>query len=157
MTPSSTLIHAIAIVLALAAPAAAAQVTVKEAWVRATVPQQRGTGAFMQITSARDARLVEVKTPVAKVAEVHEMAMVDNVMRMRRVQALELPAGKTVELKPGGYHVMLMELNGQIKAGDTIPITLTIENKDSRRETIELKVPAKPLTHTPEAGHGKHH
>ena len=143
--------------LVLAASGAWAQVSVKDAWVRATVPQQRGTGAFMQITSTRDARLVEVRTPIAKVAEVHEMAMVDNVMRMRAVNGLDLPAGKTVELKPNGYHLMLMELTGQVKEGDTVPITLIVEDKVKKRETIEIKAPVRPLNYAPGGGHGKHH
>ena len=142
---------------ALIAPCAVAQVTVRDAWVRATVPQQQGTGAFMQITSPIDARLVEVQTPAAKVAEVHEMATVDNVMRMRPVKALDLPAGKTVELKPNGYHVMLMGLKDQIKDGDRISLTLTIEDKDKKRQTIEVYAPARPLNYAPGGGHGKHH
>ena len=111
----------------------------------------------MQITAARDARLIEVQSPVAKVAEVHEMTMIDNVMRMRAVKALDLAAGKTVELRPNGYHLMLMELKDQIKDGDTVSITLTIEHHDKKRETIELKVPARPLNYAPGGGHAKHH
>ena len=133
-----------------------AQVTVTDAWVRATVAQQKGTGAFMRILSAKDAKLVEVKSPVAKIAEVHEMSMVDNVMRMRPISSLALPAGKVVELKPNGYHVMLMGLNGQIKDGDLIPITLTIEGADAKREVVDIKVPARPLNATGPAVHHKH-
>jgi hypothetical protein len=122
-----------------------AQVTVKDPWVRATVSQQKATGAFMQITSAQDARLVEAKSPVAGVVEVHEMSMEKDVMKMRAVKALDLPAGKTVELKPGGYHVMLMDLKQQMKEGDTVPVTLVVEGKDKKRSTIEVKAPVKPL------------
>ena len=110
-----------------------AQVTVKDPWVRATVPAQKATGAFMQITSAQDARLVEARSPVAGVVEVHEMVMEKEVMKMRAIKGLDLPAGKTVELKPGGYHVMLMDLKQQLKAGDTVPLTLTFE--DSKTKT----------------------
>ena len=138
------------------AACASAQVTVKDAWVRATVPQQKGTGAYMQITAVRESRVVEVQSPAAATAEVHEMAMVDNVMRMRPVKALELPAGKTVELKPNGYHVMLTGLKGQIKDGDTITIALTVEDKDKKRETIEVKAPARPLNYVPDASSSKH-
>lgn len=127
------------------AAAAQAQVAVKEPWVRATVPQQKATGAFMQIIAAKDARLVEAKSPVAGVVEIHEMAMVDNVMKMRAVPGLDLPAGKAVELKPGGYHVMLMDLKGQVKEGDSVPLTLVVEGRDGKRQTLELKVPARPL------------
>jgi copper(I)-binding protein len=122
-----------------------AQVTVKDPWVRATVSAQKATGAFMQITSAQDARLVEARSPVAGVVEVHEMVMEKDVMKMRAVKGLDLPAGKTVELKPGGYHVMLMDLKEQMKEGATVPVTLVIEGKDKKRSTIEVKAPVKPL------------
>jgi copper(I)-binding protein len=132
-----------------------AQVTVKDPWVRATVSAQKATGAFMQITSAQDARLVEASSPVAGVVEVHEMVMEKDVMKMRAVKGLDLPAGKTVELKPGGYHVMLMDLKQQMKEGDTVPVTLVVEGKDKKRSTIEVKAPVKPLTAAskPEAEH----
>jgi copper(I)-binding protein len=127
----------------LAAGAVSAQTTVKDAWVRGTVEPQKATGAFMHITSAQGGKLVGAQSPVAGVTEVHEMAMEGNVMKMRPVPALELPAGKAVELKPGGYHVMLMDLKQPVKAGETVPLTLTVEGKDGKRETIELKVPVK--------------
>ena len=136
-----------------------AQVTVKDPWVRATVSAQKATGAFMQITSAQDARLVEAKSPVAGVVEVHEMVMEKDVMKMRAVKSLDLPAGKTVELKPGGYHVMLMDLKEQMKEGATVPLTLVIEGKDKKRSTIEIKAPVKPLTSSGNMGgmdHSKH-
>jgi len=121
------------------AGAAQAEVQVGEPWVRATVVQQKATGAFLQITSSVDARLVQVKSPVAGVVEVHEMAMDGDVMKMRAIPGLDLPAGKAVELKPGGYHVMLMDLKQPLKAGDTVPLTLSIEGKDKKVETVEVK------------------
>ena len=132
-----------------------AQVTVKDPWVRATVSAQKATGAFMQITSAQDARLVEAKSPVAGVVEVHEMVMEKDVMKMRAIKGLDLPAGKTVELKPGGYHVMLMDLKEQMKEGATVPVTLVIEGKDKKRSTVEIKAPVKPLT-TPAKAEPEH-
>src|SRR5215471_12946524 len=93
-------ILAAATLIASAAPATLAQTTVKDAWVRGTVPQQKASGAFMQITSAKGGKLVSVSSPVAGVAEVHEMAMEGTTMRMRAVGVLDLPAGKAVELKP---------------------------------------------------------
>jgi copper(I)-binding protein len=122
---------------------AQAQVQISEPWVRATVVQQKATGAFLQITSPVDARLVQVKSPVAGVVEVHEMAMDGNVMKMRAIPGLDLPAGKAVELKPGGYHVMLMDLKQPLKAGDTVPLTLSIEGKDKKVETVEVKATVK--------------
>ena len=132
-----------------------AQVTVKDPWVRATVPAQKVTGAFMQITSAQDARLVEARSPVAGVVEVHEMVMEKEVMKMRAMKGLDLPAGKTVELKPGGYHVMLMDLKEQMKEGTTVPVTLVVESKDRKRSTVEVKAAVKPLT-TPAKAEPEH-
>ncbi|MBC3919262.1 copper chaperone PCu(A)C [Undibacterium sp. CY18W] len=122
-----------------------AQVTVKEAWARATVVQQKASGAFMQISSVKDAKLVEVRSPTAGIAEMHKMEMSDNIMKMRQVDSIDLPAGKTVELKPGGFHIMLMDLKNQIKDGDIVPLVLVVEGKDKKRETLEVKAIAKPL------------
>ncbi|CDG83641.1 copper chaperone PCu(A)C [Janthinobacterium agaricidamnosum] len=127
---------------ALAAP----QVTVGEAWVRGTVAAQKATGAFMQLTSLRNARLVEARSPVAGVVEIHQMEMSGDTMVMRQVAGLDLPAGKMVELKPGGFHIMLLELKGQVKAGDKVPLTLVVEGSDKKRETIEVNAIARPLS-----------
>jgi hypothetical protein len=135
----------------LAAPAWA-QVTVAEPWVRATVPSQMATGAFMKLTAGSNARLIGASSPVAGVVEVHEMALENNVMRMRAITALDLPAGRSVELKPGGYHVMLMDLKQQLKIGDLVPITLEIE-QGGQRQKIELKAPVRGL----QAGAGSAH
>lgn len=134
--------------LALAAAgtlAAQAQVRIDDAWVRATVPQQKATGAFMQLQSPTDSRLVGVRSPLSAHAEVHEMAQDGGVMKMRPVPALDLPAGKTVELKPGGYHVMFFDLQRQVKAGETVPITLEFEGRDGKRSTQDVQVPVRPL------------
>lgn len=130
---------------AVAQAQAQAQTGVADVWVRGTVPQQQGTGAFMRITSAQGARLVGVQSPVAAIAEIHEMKMDGGVMKMAAVPGLDLPAGKTVELKPGGYHLMLMGLKQQLKAGDQVPLTLTIEGPGGQKETLELKLPVRPL------------
>ncbi len=137
--------------LAIAASVAAAgpvfaQVSVKEPWVRATVPQQKSSGAFMQISSPGDVRLVEVRSKVAGIVEIHEMTMQGDVMKMNAVPGIAIPAGKTVELKPGGYHVMLMDLKQQLKAGDMVPFTLVIEGKDGKQQSIEIQAPVRPLT-----------
>jgi copper(I)-binding protein len=135
----------LAVAAVLAATPAFAQVAVADAWVRATVPQQQASGAFMKLTAPQGGRLVSASSPVAGVVEIHEMAMDGNVMRMRAIPGLDLPAGRAVELRPGGHHVMLMALRQTLNAGDTVPITLVIETADKRRETVELKVPVRPL------------
>lgn len=143
--------HHITALLAAAALAtpAWAQTAVKDPWVRGTVAQQKATGMFAQITSTAGGKLVSASSPVAGVVEIHEMAMENNVMKMRAVTALDLPAGKAVDLKPGGYHVMLMDLKQQLKEGETVPVTLTVEGKDGKKETVEVKAPVKPLVHSP--------
>lgn len=135
-----------------------AQVSVQDAWVRATVPQQKATGAFMRLTAAQDMRLVGASSPVAGVTEVHEMKLVDNVMKMRAIPALDLPAGQAVELKPGGYHIMLLDLKQPVAQGGTVPLTLVFEGKDGQRQSQELQAPVRALgaTAAPAAGHGKH-
>lgn len=145
-----------AAILFLVPASAIAQVRVSDPWVRATVPRQQVSGAFMRLSSSRDMRLVEARTPVAGVVEIHEMAMDKGIMRMRPVPGVNLPAGKTVELKPGGYHVMLMDLKRQLKEGESVPITLVIEGKDGKRETLEVKAAVRPLNtpaHDQHKGH----
>lgn len=134
--------------LAFACPASA-QVSVTQAWVRATVPAQRATGAFMQIVAPEGGRLVEAASPVANVVEIHEMAMDGEVMKMRPVTGLDLPAGQTVALRPGGYHVMLIDLKAQVKEGDEVPLALVIEGRDGLRQRIELHAPARALNAAP--------
>ena len=123
---------------AIALPALA-EVSVKNAWVRSTVAGQSTTGAFMQISDPAGGRLVEVRTGAAGVAELHEMTMDGTTMRMRAVPAIELAPGKTVELKPGGYHVMLMDLKEPLSAGESVVLMLVVEGKDKKRETVEVK------------------
>ena len=135
-------IHTLLLVAgALLASIAHAQVKIDDAWVRATVPQQKATGAFMRLTAAKDTRLVGVTTPLTPKAEVHEMAMQDNVMRMRQIPAVELPAGKTVELTPGGFHVMLMDLKTTLPKDSTVPLTLVFKDAKGVQSKVELKVP----------------
>ncbi|MGM9487139.1 copper chaperone PCu(A)C [Ideonella sp. YS5] len=122
-----------------------AATTVADAWARGTVPQQQASGAFMRITSAEGGKLVGVSSPVAATVEVHEMKMDGGVMKMGAVPSLDLPAGQAVELKPGGYHVMLMGLKQQLKAGDKVPLTLTIEGKGGQKETLQVTAPVKAL------------
>lgn len=155
----------IAALLALTAGFAFAQtVEVKDAWVRAAVPGQSGTGAFMNITAKDGANLVGVSSPVAGVAEVHEMKMENDIMRMRAVPALDLPAGKTVALKPGGFHIMLMELKQSLPQGGSVPLTLTLRDAKGRESKVELKLPvaasapgaAVPASGKPAAMNHKH-
>jgi copper(I)-binding protein len=136
-----------------AAPSAAQPVEVKEAWIRGTVPGQVGTGAFMEITSKRPARLVAVASPVSAVAEIHDMKMENGVMKMFAVSGIDLPASRTVKLAPGGYHVMLLNLKQPLKAGDRVPLKLTFEMADKTRETLDLAVEVRTVTGVPKHAH----
>ncbi|WP_395007597.1 copper chaperone PCu(A)C [Undibacterium sp.] len=128
--------------------AAFSQVAVKDPWVRATVPQQKATGAFMQLTATQDVKLISATSSAAKMVEIHSMEMDKDVMKMRQIMSLDLPAGKVVELKPGSYHVMLMGLNAQVKEGDVVPMTLTVEGKDKKTQTIEVKAIGKAMNNS---------
>jgi copper(I)-binding protein len=124
-----------------AANAFAQNVTVSDAWARATVQGQKATGAFMKITAKDNAKLIAVSSPVAGVVEIHEMKMDKDVMRMSALpNGLELPAGKAVELKPGGYHVMLMDLKAPLAKDTTVPVTLTIQDAKGVKSKLELNI-----------------
>lgn len=138
----------IAMLIGAAPQAALAQVEVRDAWIRATVPSAKSSGLFMRITSAQDAQLVEVRSGVAGVAEIHQMKMDGQMMRMHAVPAIDLPAGQAVHLAAGGYHVMLMDLKRQLKQGETVPVTLVIRNK-GKSGTVEVNATVKPLTYHP--------
>ena len=118
-------------------------VEVQDAWARATVPRQTASGAFMKLTAKDSAQLVGADSAAAEVVEVHEMRMVGNVMRMRAAPVIELPARQTVELKPGGYHVMLMDLKAPLKAGGTLPLTLTFKDAKGVESKVQLQVPVR--------------
>jgi copper(I)-binding protein len=137
------LLIASTLLAALTAQAQTAAVKVDDAWVRATVAPQKSTGAFMQLTAVKPVKVVAASSPVAEVVEIHEMKMDGGVMKMRAVDALPLPAGQPVALKPGSYHVMLMGLKAPIKAGETVPLTLTVEGEDKQRTAIEVKAEAR--------------
>lgn len=135
------------------APAQAQQVTVKDAWIRGTVQGQSATGAFMELTGKSNARLVGAASPAAKTVEVHNMKVENGVMKMFPVDGVDLPAGKTVKLAPGGYHVMLMGLQKTLNAGDRVPLRLTFELPNKKRETIEFAVEVRDLKGQPAKPH----
>jgi len=118
-----------------------ADVAVKDAWVRTTVPGQKGTGAFMSLTAKSDLRLVGASSAVAGIAEVHEMSMNGDVMQMRAVAGVDLPAGKTVALRAGGFHVMLLDLKTALPKNATVPLTLLFKDAKGVESKVELTVP----------------
>ena len=145
--------------LGVVSTAALGQIQVKDAWVRGSVPAQTATGAFMEITSKSDSKLVGAASPAAGKVEVHNMKMENGVMKMAPVAAIDLPAGKPVLLGPGGYHVMLMDLKQQLKAGEKVVIMLSLEGADRKRQTMPVTADVRELTSAAKgsgAGHSKH-
>lgn len=129
------------------ASTAFAQTSVTEPWVRATVPAQKASGAFLQVRSADAARLVSASSPVAKSVEIHKMEMHGQTMKMREVDGIDLPAGQTVTLASGGFHIMLVGLNKQLKEGESVPLTLVVQRKQGKNETVVVSAPVKALTY----------
>jgi copper(I)-binding protein len=149
-------------VAALASAAAAwaqsaAPVTVLAPWARASVQGQRASGAFMTLVAKEPLTLVGAASPVAGSAEVHEMKMDGDVMRMRAVDSVPLRANQPLQLKPGGYHLMLMDLKAPLAPNTSIPVTLTFRTADGQQRQLAVQV---PVSTTPprEAGTaGSHH
>lgn len=128
--------------------ALAETVTVSNPWARATVPGQKGAGIFMTLISAVDSRLMSASSPVAAFGQVHEMRMEGDVMKMHAMKdGLEIPAGKTIELKPGSYHVMLMDLKAPLLKDTTIPVTLLFVDAKGIESKTELTVPVNAMAH----------
>ena len=142
------------------AHADAAHVQADNAWARASVPGQQATGAFVRLTAQEPLRLVGVETPVAAVAEVHEMKMENDVMRMRAVDSVELPQGVAVELKPGGYHIMLQQLKAPLVKDTQVPLTLVFKDPKGALSRLPLQVPVQAMAPKGAAaahGHGGAH
>jgi copper(I)-binding protein len=126
----------------IATGAAWAQVKVEDGWARATVQGQKATGAFMKFTAPQATRLVSVVTPVAGVAEIHEMKMDNGVMKMRALsEGLDLPANQSVELKPGSYHLMLMDLKAPLMKDSSVALTLTFKDAKGKETQQQISVP----------------
>jgi periplasmic copper chaperone A len=138
--------------------AAQSQPVVDGAWARASVPGQQVSGAYMRITAKEPTQLVAVSTPVAGKAEVHEMKMDGEVMRMRPAGPVELPVGRAFELKPGGFHVMLQDLKKPLEPGSSVPLTLVFRNARGVESRMDLRVPvsAQPPQGSAAAADHKH-
>jgi copper(I)-binding protein len=134
--------------MALASSAAMAQkkIEVTNAWARASVPGQKVGGVYMDIRSAKPARLLSASSPAAGKAELHNMKIENGVMKMSPVDGIELPAGQSVKLAPGGNHVMLIDLKRELKQGENVPVVLTVESPDKTRQTIEVKAEIRDVT-----------
>ncbi|HVZ43783.1 MAG TPA: copper chaperone PCu(A)C [Ramlibacter sp.] len=142
-----------ALFLAPAAHAQTAPVTAAAAWARPTVQGQLASGAFMRLTAREPVALVGAETPLAARAELHEMKMEGDVMRMREIASLDLPVGRPMMLGPGGYHIMLQGLKAPLKPDMRIPLTLMFRDASGHTSKLELTVPV--LAHAPDEGGAK--
>ena len=129
------------LLLALAGTVASAQAApkVEGAWARPTVAGQAGGGGFLKITSATADRLIAASAPVSRTVELHTMQMDGDVMRMREIPAIEIPAGQTVELKPGGLHVMFIGLTQTLDSGASFPLTLRFEKAGEVKVDVKVR------------------
>lgn len=132
-------------------------VDIQDAWVRGTVAAQKASGAYMRITAAEDVRLIGASSPVAEVTEVHEMAVENDVMKMRRIESLDIPAGTTVEFQPQGHHIMLMGLKQALAEGESVALTFTFERADGSTLETQVSAPVRPLNATPDGAHTMDH
>jgi periplasmic copper chaperone A len=135
--------------LSLASALSWAQVTVEGAWARPTVPGQQGGGGFLTLRSPVADRLIGGSTPLAQRFELHTMTMKGDVMEMREVDGIDLPAGQKVELKPGGLHVMLVGLKQPLKVGTKVPVTLRFKNAGEVKTEFEVLLRAPAAAHPP--------
>jgi hypothetical protein len=130
----------------------AAPVAVDGAWARAALQGQPTSAAYMTLTAREPLTLVGATSPAAGSVELHEMKMEGDVMKMRAVDKLDLPAGQSLELKPGGYHFMLMDLKAQFKPGLVVPLTLRLRDAKGAERTLAVALPvaaAAPAPHKP--------
>ena len=144
----------------LLAATAQAQVTVKDAWVRATVPQQKATGAFMQIRNTSDAerKLVKATSPISDKVQLHTHMNENGVMKMREIPEIVVPASGKVELKPGSYHIMLIEMKSELKEGDLVPISMSFDDGSTSEveATVRKLQMTMPASHKMDSGAMKH-
>ena len=119
------------------------QVELNHAWARATAPGQEVGAAYLELKSATDQTLVKVESPAAGSVEIHKMTMKNGVMEMRMLETLELPAGQTVKLEPGGFHFMLFDLKQPLKTGESVPLTLNLKDKAGKASTLKVDLPVK--------------
>jgi copper(I)-binding protein len=134
-------------VAALAIPLAHADASteVKDAWTRATVPGQKVAGVYLEIRSRSGARIVGVRSPAANSAEIHSMSNDGGVMKMRRLDGLDLPAGQSVRLESGGNHIMLFDIKHSLAPGTRVPLTLILEEQ-GKKKSIQVQAEVRALS-----------
>ena len=132
---------------AIAQNASVGSIKIENGYTRATAPGQQVAGGFLKIENKGAAdQLISASSPAAGEVQLHEMAMDGNVMRMRQVKDIALPANGAVELKPGGLHLMFMNIKAPLTAGETVPVKL----KFAKAGEVEVKLPVNataPMKH----------
>jgi periplasmic copper chaperone A len=134
--------------LLMSASVYAGDIQVENAWTRATAPGQDAAGVDLTITSKQAATLVGVSSAACKTVQLHGMTHENGMMKMREVKFIELPAGKRMNLREGGYHLMLTGLKAPLKAGESVPLTLSFKMANKRMVKVKTKAEVKPLTAT---------
>ena len=140
-----------------ATQAYADEVKVSKAWTRATAPGQDSASVQLTITSKTDATLVGVASGSAQSGEIHSMVMEGEVMKMRALESLPLPAKTPVTLGAEGNHLMLIGLKNPLKVGHKLPFALTVKFADGHTSVIRVLAVIKPLETTGDEGHEHHH
>lgn len=133
--------------LAAGSSFAAEEVKAGHPWAGATAPGQKVAGAYLELSSTASAALVAVRSPAAGSVEIHSMSMEGGVMKMRRLEKMELPANRTVKLVPGGVHLMLIDISKPLKPGDRVPLTLIIESAGKIRSEVKLEAEVRASAH----------
>jgi len=129
----------ILVISATATMAQSGDIEITNAWARATPGGAQTAAAYVTVESPSGDRLTGASTPAAKEAQLHSMSMNNGVMEMRQVDGIDLPAGKPVTLKPGGYHIMLTDLAKPLEAGQSFPLTLTFAKAGAKEVTVPVE------------------
>lgn len=143
---SSRFLSALLLATAFVAVPASAQLKASDAWIRATAPGQTTAAVYVRLQSSEAVSVVGVSSPVAKSAAVHETTNEGGVSKMRDVKSLDVPKGGTLEMKPNGHHVMLMDLTHPLKPGEQVPLTLTVRDAHGKTSTLDVSASVLPLT-----------
>lgn len=134
------------------------QISVVEPYVRLAPPNAPATGAFMVIRNAadKDVRLVKAENAASKVTELHTHLNEGGVMKMRPVPSIEIKAKGEAVLKPGGLHIMLIDLKAAMKEGDVVPMALTFDDGSVKKLDVRVVRPGTAPISEHSHGHHKH-
>jgi len=125
--------------------ALASEVSISDAWTKASAPGQGSATVSLRITSKKDAQIIAVSTTASRSAEIHSMIHENGMMKMRALDSLELKANQEVILGHGGMHLMLVDLIKPLVTGEQIPLLLTVQFADKHTEKINVNAMVKSL------------